>query len=59
MDKLKLEILQKVLLLSTETEIQNIRTSCCDAISRECDIDVQEQKDFQEWKTKNSLETNV
>ena len=50
MEKQKLEIIQKVLMLSTKTELQKMRESVCDAISRECDQDDREQEEFQKWR---------
>ena len=51
MDKLKIEIIKKVLMLSTMEEVKNLRENVCDAISRECDLDDQEQEEFQKWKS--------
>jgi len=50
MDKLKIEIIKKVLMLSTIQEVKNLRENVCDAISRECDQDDKEQEEFQKWK---------
>ena len=50
MDKLKIEIIKKVLMLSTIQEVKNLRENVCDAISRECDLDDMEQEEFKKWK---------
>jgi len=50
MDKLQVEIIKKVLMLSTKKELQNIRENVCDAISRECDQDDHDQELFKQWK---------
>jgi len=50
MDKLQIEIIKKVLMLSTKKELQNIRENVCDAISRECDQDDHDQELFKQWK---------
>ena len=50
MDKLQLEIIKKVLMLSTKKELQIVRDNVCDSISRECDEDDREQEEFKKWK---------
>ena len=52
MDKpnLQLEIIKKVLMLSSKKELQNMRENVCDAISRECDQDDHDQELFEQWK---------
>ena len=50
MEKLKLEIIRKVTMLDTLKEVKNIRENICDAISRECDLEDQDQKEFKKWK---------
>ena len=37
-------------MLSTKTELQNMRENVCDAISRECDQDDHDQELFKQWK---------
>jgi len=56
MEKLKLEIIKKVLMLDTLAEVKNMRESVSDAISRECDLDDKEQEQFKKWKAN---QTNV
>ena len=50
MDKLKLEIIKKVLMLSTKTELDIIRDNVMDAISRECYQDDKDEQEFKKWK---------
>ena len=52
MDKpnLQLEIIKKVLMLTSKKELQNMRENVCDAISRECDQDDHDQELFKQWK---------
>ena len=50
MDKLQVEIIKKVLMLSTKKELQIVRDNVCDSISRECDQDDHDQEEFQKWK---------
>ena len=50
MDKLQIEIIKKVLMLSTKKELQDIRENVVDAISRECDQDDHDQEEFKKWK---------
>jgi len=48
--KLQLEIIKKVLMLTTNKELQDMREYVSNAISRECDEDDREQEEFQKWK---------
>ena len=50
MEKLKLEVIKKVLMLDTKKELQDIRENVSDAISRECDQDDHDQELFKQWK---------
>ena len=52
MDKsnLQLEIIKKVLMLTTNKELQIVRDNVCDSISRECDQDDHDQELFEQWK---------
>jgi len=50
MDKLQVEIIKKVLMLTTKKELQIVRDNVCDAISRECDQDDHDQELFKQWK---------
>ena len=53
MDKLKIEIIRKVLMLETMEEVRNIRENTSDAMSRECDLDDKQQEEFKKWKEQN------
>ena len=50
MEKLKLEIIKKVLMLDTKAELHNVRECVSDAISRECDLEYQKEQEFKKWK---------
>ena len=50
MEKLKLEIIKKVLMLDTKTELHNVRECLSNAISRECDLEDQQEQEFKQWK---------
>ena len=50
MEKLKIEIIKRVLMLSTTTELDTVRENVADAISRECDLDDKEEQEFKQWK---------
>ena len=50
MEKLKLEIIKKVLMLSTTTELDIVHDNVMDAISRECDQDDKDEQEFKQWK---------
>ena len=56
MEKLKLEIIRKVTMLDTLKEVKNIRENICDAISRECDLEDQNEQEFQKWKENQKTE---
>ena len=50
MEKLKLDIIQKVLMLNSKTELDTVSENVMDAISRECDKEDHDQELFTQWK---------
>ena len=50
MDKLQLEIIKKVLMLSSKVELESMKANVSDAIHRECDQDDHDQELFEQWK---------
>jgi hypothetical protein len=50
MEKLKLDIIRKVLMLDTLKELQIVRDNISDAISRECDLEDKNEQEFKKWK---------
>ena len=50
MEKIKLEIIRKVLMLDTLKEVKNMRENICDAVSRDCDLEDQQEQEFKKWK---------
>ena len=50
MNNLKIDIVKKVLMLDTTKELQNVLDVVVNAISRECDQEQEDQKDFAKWK---------
>jgi len=50
MEKLKLEIIKKVLMLDTIKELQIVRANVSDSLSREYDKEEQEEEEFKKWK---------
>ena len=50
MEKLKLEIIKRVLMLSTLDEVEKVNQNVIDAISRECDQDDKDEQEFKQWK---------
>ena len=50
MEKQKIEIIKRVLMLSTTTELDNVRECLSNAISRECDLEDQQEQEFKQWK---------
>ena len=50
MENKKLEIIKRVLMLSTITELDIVRENVMDANSRECDEDEKDEQEFKKWK---------
>jgi hypothetical protein len=50
MEKLKLEIIKKVMMLDTLKEVKNMRENICDAISRECELEDKNEQEYEKWK---------
>tara|TARA_Y100001949_G_C15883848_1_gene284994 strand:- start:306 stop:482 length:177 start_codon:yes stop_codon:yes gene_type:complete len=50
MEKQKIEIIKRVLMLSTLNEVEKVNQNVIDAISRECDQDDHDQELFTQWK---------
>ena len=50
MENKKLEIIKRVLMLNTKTELDTISQNVMDSISRECDQDDHDQEEFRKWK---------
>tara|TARA_B100000470_G_C19539954_1_gene280002 strand:+ start:256 stop:432 length:177 start_codon:yes stop_codon:yes gene_type:complete len=50
MENQKLDIIKKVLMLSTKTELDTVLDNVMDAISRECDQDDKDEQEFKQWK---------
>jgi len=49
-DKMKIDIIKKVLMLDTKTELEKVLDFVGEAISRELDQDDKEQVEFKKWK---------
>tara|TARA_R100000789_G_scaffold734_1_gene2729 strand:- start:614 stop:793 length:180 start_codon:yes stop_codon:yes gene_type:complete len=58
MDKLKLEIINKLLMLTSNKEIENVKEYVQEALYREIDEDDKQQKEFKKWKEQNGSEEN-
>ena len=56
MEKLQIEIIKKILMLSTKKELELVRDNgkIMDAIGRECDQDDHDQELFKQWKEDRS-----
>ena len=50
MEKQKIEIIKRVLMLSTLNEVEKVNQNVIDAISRECDQDDKDEQEFKQWK---------
>jgi len=50
MEKLKLEVIKKVMMLDTIKELQIVRDNVSDSLGREYDKDEQEEEEFKKWK---------
>ena len=51
MQTLQIEIIKRLLMISTHKELQKINECVRNAISRECDEDDKDQEEFKKWKT--------
>jgi vacuolar-type H+-ATPase subunit I/STV1 len=58
MDKLKLEIINKLLMLTSNKEIEDLKEYVQQAVYREIDEDDKQQKEFKKWKEQNGSEEN-
>ena len=50
MEKLKVEVIKKLLMLDTTKELIKVRQCISDAISNELDNDEKDQEAFKQWK---------
>ena len=50
MESLKLDIIRKLMMITTNHELQDINQFVSNAISRECDEDDKDQAEFKKWK---------
>ena len=50
MEKLQVETIKKLLMLSSKNELVKVRSFISEAISRECDLDDEDQEAFEQWK---------
>ena len=58
MDKLKLEIINKLLMLTSNKEIEDVKEYVQEAVYREIDEDDKQQKEFKKWKEQNGSKEN-
>ena len=58
MDKLKLEIINKLLMLTSNKEIEDLKEYVQQAVYREIDEDDKQQKEFKKWKEQNGSKEN-
>ena len=54
MEKQQIEIIKKVLMLSTKSELDIVRANLTDAICRECDNDDKERAEFKKWRAEKN-----
>ena len=54
MENKKLEIIKRVLMLNTKTELDTVSENVMNAISRECDKEDHEEQEFKKWKTERA-----
>ena len=50
MEKLQVETIKKLMMLSSKNELGRVRDYISEAISRECDRDDEDQEAFKQWK---------
>ena len=59
MEKTKIDIIKKVMMLDTKQEVETVLKNVSDAMSREFDLEDKEEQEFKRWKAKkNSEEAN-
>jgi len=58
MDKLKLEIINKLLMLTSNKEIEDLKEYVLQAVYREIDEDDKQQEEFKKWKEQNGSKEN-
>jgi vacuolar-type H+-ATPase subunit I/STV1 len=58
MDKLKLEIINKLLMLTSNKEIEDLKEYVQQAVYREIDEDDKQQEEFKKWKEQNGSKEN-
>ena len=54
MEKLQVETIKKLLMLSSKNELVKVRSFISEAISRECDLDDEDQEAFKQWKARRA-----
>ena len=59
MEKLQVETIKKLLMLSSKNELGRVRDYISEAISRECDRDDKDQEDFEQWKAEKALNKEI
>ena len=55
MNRLKLSIIKRVLMLDTEKELQKVEVNVLDAISRELASEDKEKEEFEKWKKEKEV----
>ena len=55
MEKLKLEIINKLLMLTSNKEIEDVREYVQNAVYREIDEDDKQQEQFKKWKESKNV----
>ena len=58
MDKLKLEIINKLLMLTSNKEIKDLKEYVQEAVYREIDEDDKQKEEFKKWKEQNGSKEN-
>lgn len=48
--EIKLDIIRKLLMIETTSELKRIKEQCSTSISNEVDAENKEEKEFKEWK---------
>tara|TARA_R100001594_G_scaffold63823_2_gene98199 strand:+ start:413 stop:583 length:171 start_codon:yes stop_codon:yes gene_type:complete len=55
MNRLKIAIIKRVLMLDTEEELQKVEVNVLDAISRELASEDKEKEEFEKWKKQKEV----
>ena len=54
MEKTKIDIIKKVMMLDSKLEVETVLKNVSDAMAREFDLEDKEEQEFKKWKAKKN-----